>query len=389
MAPSSELSDFSRLKQEEAKANALFASIGDGAIATDEAGHIFRVNHTAIQLLGFSEAEVMGAWYQRVLIAEDENGSPINPIDRPITQALLTGSPISTRLFYRTKSGDKLPVAITVSPILLDNRPIGAIEIFRDITHERQLEQAKDEFLSIASHELRTPMGAIRAFTSMILAGDYGPVNDNLIEPLTDIKTSAVRLVDLVNDMLAVARIEAGRMQFTLTNFDIRAALQEIVNNLAPLGKEQGIQVTVSPGTSVLVQADADKVKQVLINLIGNALKFTDQGTITVSAHTKKDVVEITVTDTGIGLTKADQKKLFGKFVQIFSAQEGKPAGTGLGLYISRQIIMKMGGELWLKSSAPGKGSVFALTLARSNTASARKAKEDIEGEANLHPDQK
>lgn len=389
MAPASEPSDFSRLKQEEAKANALFSSIGDGAIATDEAGRIFRVNHAAIQLLGFTEAEVIGAWYQKVLVAENENGIPIDPMDRPITQALLTGAPVSARLFYRTKNGSKIPVAVTVSPILLDNRPIGAIEILRDISHERQLEQAKDEFLSIASHELRTPMGAIRAFVSMILAGDYGPVNDNLVEPLTDIKSSAVRLVELVNDMLAVARIEAGRMQFTLTDFDIRIALDEIVNTLAPLGKEQGIHITVDSGTSASVQADADKVKQVLINLIGNALKFTEQGSITVTAHTKKDMVEITVADTGIGLTKANQKKLFGKFVQIFSAQEGKPAGTGLGLYISRQIIIKMGGELWLKSSAPGKGSVFALTLVRSNTASARKAKEAIEGEATLHPDQK
>lgn len=389
MTPSSEPSDFSRLKQEEAKANALFASIGDGAIATDEAGRIIRVNHVAAQLLGFTEAEVLGRWYQKILTMEDEKGTVISPIDRPITQALLTGAPVSARLIYRTKSGGKVPVAVTVSPILLDNRPVGAIEILRDITHERQLEQAKDEFLSIASHELRTPMGAIRAFVSMILAGDYGPVNDNLVEPLTDIKASAVRLVELVNDMLAVARIEAGRMRFTLTDFDIWDMLQEIVNTLAPLGKEQGIQITVSPGTWVSVQADADKVKQVLINLVGNALKFTEHGSITVSAQAKKDVVEITVADTGIGLTKADQKKLFGKFVQIFSAQEGKPAGTGLGLYISRQIIIKMGGELWLKSSAPGKGSVFALTLVRSNTAGARRAKEYIEGEADLHPDQK
>ena len=389
MASLPKLSDFSRLEQEEAKSNALFASIGDGAIATDETGRIFRVNLAAMQLLGFTETEVLGKWYQKVLVAEDEKGMPINPIDRPITQALLNGASVSDRLYYRTKNGSRLPVALTVSPIMLNDRPVGAIEIFRDITREKQLEQSKDEFLSIASHELRTPMGAIRAFVSMILAGDYGPVNDNLIEPLTDIKSSAVRLVELVNDMLAVARIEAGRMHFTLTKFDIQAVLQEIVNTLAPLGNEQGIRITVSPSMPIFVQADIDKVKQVLINLIGNALKFTEKGSITVSTRTKKDVVEVTVTDTGIGLTKADQKKLFGKFVQIFSAQEGKPAGTGLGLYISRQMIIKMGGELWLKNSTPGKGSVFALTLARSGTVGAKKAKEDIEGEAILHPDQK
>lgn len=389
MASRPKPSAFSQLKLEEAKANALFASIGDGAIATNETGHISRINQTALQLLDFTETEVLGQWYQKVLVAEDDKGAAINPMDRPIAQTLLTGRPVSARLFYRTKSGSKLPVALTVSPILLDNRPVGTVEIFRDITQEKQLEQAKDEFLSIASHELRTPMGAIRAFVSMILAGDYGPVNSNLVEPLTDIKASAVRLVDLVNDLLNIARIEAGRMQFNLADLDVPVLLQEIVGTLAPLGKEQGIPITVNPGTAVSVQADPAKVKQVLVNLIGNSLKFTNKGSITVSARPKKDVVEITVTDTGTGLTKSDQKKLFGKFVQIFSVQKGKPIGTGLGLYISRQIIRKMGGELWIQSSSPGKGSTFAFSLVRSGTAGAKKVTEEIEIEAGLHPDQK
>lgn len=389
MTAAPKLSDFSRLQQAEAKANALFASIGDGAFATDETGRIVRINQPALQMLGFTESEVLGTWYQKVLILEDDTGAAISPINRPITQALLTGAPVSARLFYRTKTGGKLPVALTVSPILLDDRPVGTIEIFRDITQEKQLEQAKDEFLSIASHELRTPMGAIRAFISMILAGDYGPVNKNLVEPLTDVKASAVRLVDLVNDLLSVARIETGRLRIDLTDFDVPTALKEIVSTLVPLGKEQGLQIILEPGDAVSVQADVDKIKQVLINLIGNSLKFTEKGSITVTATTKKDVVEVTVTDTGMGMTKEDQEKLFGKFVQIFSAQEGKPIGTGLGLYISRQLIRKMGGELWIKSSSPGEGSVFAFTLTRSGTPVAKKARDEIAAEAELHPDQK
>ena len=381
--------DLARLKREEAKANAIFASIGDGAIATDEAGRIVRINDAALRLLGLTAEDILGKWYQKALTMEDENGADISPIDRPITQALLTGSSVSARLFYHTKSNRKLPVAVTVSPILLDNRPIGAIEIFRDITHEKQLEHAKDEFLSIASHELRTPMGAIRAFVSMILAGDYGPVNDNLVEPLSDIKTSAIRLVDLVNDLLAVARIEAGRMQFTLADLDISKILQESIDSLVPLAKERGIKMTADLQADASVQADPDKVKQVLINLLGNSLKFTDNGSIKVSSHFKKDRVEITVADTGVGISKTDQKKLFGKFAQVFSAQDGKPAGTGLGLYISRQIIRKMGGELWLESSTPGKGSTFIFSLVCSNTQKAKNAKAEIEAEANLHPDQK
>lgn len=266
---------------------------------------------------------------------------------------------------------------------------IGAVIVFRDITQERQLQRMKDEFLSIASHELRTPMGAIRANVSMILGGDYGPVNKNLREPLSDIKTSTVRLVQLVNDLLNVARLEGGRMKFSLSEYNIQEIAKSIVSSLAPLGKEKGLQVRVLPGDSIVVQADTEKVTQVITNMVGNALKFTNKGAITVAVGLRDDLAEVTVHDTGIGIAPEDQNKLFGKFEQIVSAQDGKPAGTGLGLYISRQMIRKMGGEMWIKQSAPGKGSTFAFTVPLANSALALNTKKTLSREAALHPDQK
>ena len=233
-------------------------------------------------------------------------------------------------------------------------------------------------------------MGAVRANVAMILSGDYGPVNKELVEPLNDIKASTVRLVELVNDLLSVARLEAGRMKFTLSKFDIQEVVRGEVSILAALGKEKGVDVVFKPASgSVKVQADPDKIKQVLNNLIGNALKFTDKGSVTVSVDTHEDKVEVDIADTGMGISPEDQKKLFSKFQQISSQQNGKPQGTGLGLYISREMMRKMGGDLRIKHSEPGKGSVFAFTVLLPTSKQAESIRQALEREAVEHPDQK
>lgn len=371
------------------KDKAMLSGIGEGLIVVDPNGKIEITNIAATKLLGFEEDELLGQSAVEILRAVDEKGELIPPAKRPFAKALANKKVISTRMSYIRKDYEQLPVKVTVSPIVLRGVLIGAIEVFSDITKEKQVERMKDEFLSVASHELRTPMGAIRANISMILGGDYGPVNKDLVEPLTDMKAATIRLVELVNDLLNVARIEAGRLRFTLTEFDISEAAHTVVTDLAALGKEKGIRVVyTSDSSKKIVQADSDKIKQVLTNLVGNSLKFTDKGSITIETKVDDAMILVTVTDTGLGITPEDQKRLFGKFNQITSAQAGKPAGTGLGLYISRQIVKKMGGDMWIKESSFGKGSTFAFTVPRVNTTAAAKAKKSIDQEAKLHPDQ-
>lgn len=371
------------------KDEAMLAGIGEGLIAVDKHGKIEVVNAAAMHMLGYDEGEMVGQNVFSLLRAIDEKGELIPDSKRPIEIALKKSKTVTARLGYLRKDYRQFPAKVTVAPIILRGELIGAIELFSDITREKQLEHMKDEFLSVASHELRTPMGAIRANLSMILEGDYGPVSKDLAEPLTDMRNSTIRLVELVSDLLNVARIEAGRMRFALADFNIIETARSVANDLAPLGKEKGVRIVSEPAKGHnVVQGDPDKVKQVLTNLIGNSLKFTDAGSITVSITSQKDMVEVNVTDTGIGITQEDQSKLFGKFNQITSAQAGKPAGTGLGLYISREIVRKMGGEMWIKSSMPGKGSTFAFTLPHPDSQKAKKAKQAIDQEAKLHPDQ-
>lgn len=251
------------------------------------------------------------------------------------------------------------------------------------------LDKLKDEFVSVASHELRTPMTAIKGLISMIFDGDYGKVTEQLKEPLTDIQTSTERLIYLVNDMLNVSRIEAGRLRFDLTNFKAQQLAQRVVSTLQPLAKQKDITLTVSNFPELLVQADDHKFQQVLNNLVGNALKFTEKGSITVSAKVDGELLKTYVSDTGMGITHEDQPKLFAKFAQISSQQLGKPAGTGLGLYISKEIIEHMGGTMWIEQSELGKGSTFAFSVPLTSTNTARKVKTIIEHEAQTHQDQK
>ncbi len=378
-----------KLLEAKAKDEAILGSIGDGVVAIDDVGNIVLFNYSAQIMSGILLNDALGKSYKKVLAFYNEKGEP----DTDFVTIALSGkrSDIAHDGLLKRKDDTMMATAHSAAPIV-DTQGLvdGAVIIFRDTTRERQVEHMKDEFLAVASHELRTPMGAVRANLAMILDGDYGPVNKELVEPLTDMKSSTVRLVELVNDLLSVARIEAGRMLFTLDEFDIIRAARDVVASLAPLGKENGIRISVTaPSTHVVVQADMAKIKQVLTNLIGNSLKFTDKGSISVNIDAQKDVVMLSISDTGVGIAAEDQTLLFTKFNQIIPTQASKPAGTGLGLYISREIVRKMGGDLWLEKSVVGKGSTFSFTVPRVGSSGAQKARRSLGQEAVHHPDQK
>lgn len=375
------------LERRRAENEAILSSIGDAVFAIDTQGRIILFNRACERLTGYSLNEVLHKQYDQVLRFYNEKSG--EKVDGFIKEALAGRDGIMAKhTVLRQKDGSVLPIADSAAPIK-DGSILGAVIVFRDTTQERQLERMKDEFLSVASHELRTPMGAVRANISMILAGDYGPINKELVEPLTDMKQSTVRLVELVNDLLDVVRIEAGRTKFNLSEFKLQDVIKSTAASLAPLGLEKKIPIKVEAEGDFQVQADADKIKQVLTNLVGNSLKFTDKGKIMITVISSEETAEVDVADSGLGISATDQKKLFTRFNQITTAQDGKPAGTGLGLYISRELIRKIGGELWIKSSEPGKGSVFAFTLPRAGTPTAKQVKEIIDREAELHPDQK
>ncbi|MBI4084633.1 MAG: PAS domain-containing protein [Candidatus Levybacteria bacterium] len=380
-----------KLDQKRARDEAILVSIGEGIFGTDKEGKIIVMNQAAQNLLGFRFEELQGRRLYEVIVMENEKGELIYESERPIIQSLATGNRISGVYHYYKRDKSKFPVGVTVTPIFLANDLIGAIEVFKDVAKEREIERLKDEFVSIASHELRTPMTAIKGLVSMIFEGEYGAYNENLKQPLTDIAISTNRLIALVNDLLNISRIEGGRVRFTLAPFSLFDIVHQVISTLQPLTEQKEITLKVSQIPGIPVQADADKVTQILNNIVGNAIKFTDSGGIMLSAQVReeKEMMYILVTDTGIGISQGDQRKLFGKFEQIHSQTNGRPPGTGLGLYISRELARKMGGDLWIERSEVGKGTTFGYSLPLANSKKADTIKREIEREAQVHPDQK
>lgn len=378
-----------KIAREKAEDEALLASLGEGIIATDTDGKIALVNRAFSELLGWSEEEIIGKYTIEVFKLLDEKGEPIAEDDRPLKRALKSGENITETYCFLRKDQTKFPARITATPVVLNQNVIAGVEIVHDITHEKELDDAKDEFISLASHELRTPMTAIKGLTSMIIHGDYGSYNEQLKRPLENISISSDRQIRLINDLLDVSRIQTGSIQFNLINFSIKQIMGEVVELLQPIAKEKGITFIHENIDDILVQGDIDWVKQVLNNILGNALKFTEKGSISISTSTDKDFDFVVVIDTGTGIALADQEKLFERFRQFGNSTSNKYVGSGLGLYIARNAARKMGGDIRLEKSAVGEGSTFVFSIPKADTPYAQKVKEDLQKEMKIAIDNK
>jgi signal transduction histidine kinase len=227
----------------------------------------------------------------------------------------------------------------------------------------QELSKLKDEFVSMASHELRTPMTAIRGSLSTILEGYAGELSKESREFLVAAYNENDRLLRMVNNLLNISRIESGHFKFLYEHVNVNGLILEVVNGLTSAAKEKNIYLTYHQNTAVpMIMADGDKIKEVLINLIGNAVKFTHVGGVTVSLEQKEGSLTISIADTGSGIAKEDQELLFKKFSQIQGDYAKQTGGTGLGLYICKIIIEGLKGKIWLDSTL-GKGSTFYFSL--------------------------
>jgi signal transduction histidine kinase len=257
---------------------------------------------------------------------------------------------------------DVLKTFATQSALAIQNA-----RLFHEIADKsRQLETAsqhKSEFLANMSHELRTPLNAIIGFSEVLAQGMFGEINEKQTEYLHDILESGRHLLSLINDILDLSKIEAGRMELELTEFDLPQAIQNALTLVRERALRRGIALHhVIDGRVADIRADERKVKQVLLNLLSNAIKFTpEDGRIEVRAARADGMVEVSVTDTGVGIAPEDQETVFEEFRQVGTADK-KAEGTGLGLALSRKFIELHGGRIWVISQV-GVGSTFTFTL--------------------------
>jgi signal transduction histidine kinase len=229
----------------------------------------------------------------------------------------------------------------------------------------QELDRMKSEFVSIASHQLRSPLTSIRGYASMLAEGTYGKVPERAVIILQNIADSSRFMAQSVEDYLNVSRIEAGNMKYEYSDFSLKEQASKVVDELRQVAMKKGlVMVFRSDCTgSGMIHADIGKVRQVLMNLIDNSMKYTPKGSVTVVAHDdmKKKTITVSIHDTGIGMNAETVGEVFNKFVRAKNANCVNVTGTGLGLYVAKKMIDEMGGKVWAESEGEGKGSTFHL----------------------------
>jgi two-component system, OmpR family, sensor histidine kinase ResE len=258
---------------------------------------------------------------------------------------------------------------IYLSPVISGSEAIGCVLLLEDVTEERILERSRDEFFSIASHELRTPLTAIRGNAAMIQQYYPEAIADPAVkEMVTDMHDAATRLIEIVNDFLSTSSLEQNKMKFSFTAFALDKTIEKVIYEMSNISREKHITLDFDHNTLdklPYVYADPSRVTQILYNLVGNAMKFTDKGSVTINCLVEGKFIKVCVSDTGQGVSPEGQQLLFHKFQQSTSSilTRDNTRGTGLGLYISKLLIEHMGGAIRLEHSDINKGSVFSFTV--------------------------
>ena len=239
--------------------------------------------------------------------------------------------------------------------------------LFREIADKSEqlalASQHKSQFLANMSHELRTPLNAILGYAELLVDGIYGELPENAQGVLERVQNNGKHLLALINDVLDLAKIEAGQLTLTLEDYNLPELVRSVVTATEPLATAKGLKFTTSLQEGMpLGHGDARRLSQVLLNLVGNAIKFTDQGEVAINASAGNGQFVLTVRDTGPGIADADQERIFGEFQQIENANTRKKGGTGLGLAISKRMVEMQGGMISVES-APGRGSTFRVVL--------------------------
>jgi len=351
-----------READEKRRLQAIIHQLPVGIIITDSKGKIVETNRQLESILGIKMPIGIIAGKDSPVSAL-YNGQKAEPSQSPLAQALLTGKKVVDREFIIEKPNKKKTYIVANASLIhnTEGKVIAAASIIKDVTLQREMEERKDDFINMASHELKTPVTSMKVYLAMLerIAAKLGdPKFEHIV---TSLHSQTVRLQELVNNLLDVSRAHTGKLSFKMEPFRLDTMIQETIEELQR--ETQKISIQVQKSKPVTVIADKLRIYQVLTNLLTNAIKYSSEKSV-VDVSVKTDMINVTVRvqDSGIGISKDQQKKIFDRLYQVTDGRENTFPGLGMGLYISKEIVKKHKGKIWVESTK-GKGSTFYFTL--------------------------
>lgn len=362
-----------KLEVERNRLQTILSSIGDGLVLIDGHYIITLVNPRAVELFAIPAKELLGKDLRLVMKLLQKKKGELSPGQWPIEEMFLTKHIVTTDLedelsLMTEKRTAPLPVALSVAPLGGESSVgAGGVIVIRDVTEDRELDEAKSGFISVASHQLRTPLTTIRWYSEMLLSDDAGTLTKDQREFLSEIHGGAERLYQTIDLLLGISRVESGKLKAENKPIDLTSFIAELEKELAPqmIEKKLVFSAVPPPGDPVIVSLDPLTLRQVVLNLISNAIRYTNEnGTIEARWVVNNERTEVTyaVKDNGIGIPVAQRGRIFSKFFRAENALSKVPDGSGLGLALVKELVVAWGGKVWFEVE-DGKGTTFFFTI--------------------------
>lgn len=365
--------------QDFGQSDIVIQSIADGVVVIDEKGIIRLINPAAQKLMGWSSSDALQLDYRSIIKLQSEDGDDLPEETSPIKQVMINNKPVvNNDLSLVTRSGKRARVSMVVSPMTKGPNStagsnMGVIAVFRDIAQEKDQERSRNEFISTASHEMRTPVAAIEGYLGLALNPATAQLDEKAREFITKAQESTKHLGRLFQDLLTVSKAEDSRLIPRPKPIDIIKFAKEVTEGLMPKAKEKGLEVNFMSGQAgaegkvlpvFYTYFDPDNLREILNNLIDNAIKYTNKGGVKVDITGSEDKIIITITDEGIGVPPEDVQHLFEKFYRADNSETRQQGGTGLGLYICRRLVEANNGVITVESIF-GKGTTVKVQMPR------------------------
>lgn len=360
------------LSQVATQSEVVINAIGDGVMAIDPQGIIQLINPAAQRILGWGKQDSLALNYKSVLQLTNLKNEPLDATNDPVQEVLNTNQQVrNDDVMIITHNGKKIMGSLVISPT--GEAGSGAIIVFRDITKEKAEEREQAEFISTASHEMRTPVASIEGFLGLALNANVAQIDDKARDFIMKAHESTQHLGRLFQDLLDVSKAEDGRLMNIPKVLDVIPFTHDVLQGLQQKATDKGLRLTYKPlpddGTKHVTPVynaniDNDHLREVVNNLTENAIKYTPKGEVIVDVTGTDDKIIISVTDSGIGIPAEDMPHLFQKFYRVDNAETNQIGGTGLGLYLCRRLAEAMGGRIWAESEYK-KGSTFYLEIPR------------------------